>query len=131
MSFFRISVAAAFVALAGVIGLVATSNAGDKTTFEPAAFSQAQTDQKHIVVEVFKKGCGTCAAQKPSLEAARAQYPDAVFMAFDFANDAEFVKRFEVVKQSTIIVFKGKDEVARLVGETQRDAILGAIAKGA
>jgi hypothetical protein len=35
------------------------------------------------------------------------------------------------VKQSTIIVYKGSKEVARLVGETDSDAIVAAIAKGA
>ncbi len=104
--------------------------ATEPATYTQSAFQQAQSDQKHIVIEVFKKGCGTCAAQKPSLEAARAKYPDATFMKFDFVNDTDAVKEFKVVKQSTIIVFKGKDEVARLVGETNRGAILGAIEKG-
>lgn len=99
-------------------------------TYTPSAFRQAQTDSKHIIIEVFKKGCGTCAAQQPSLEAARAQYPDATFMKFDFVNDKSAVDEFKVVKQSTIIVFKGTDEVARLIGETKKGAILGAIAKG-
>lgn len=104
--------------------------AADINVYEPGAFTAAQSDQKHIVVEVFKKGCGTCAAQQPSLAAARENYPDAVFMKIDFQGDEKAVEKFRIAKQSTIIVFKGKDEVARLVGETDRDAILGAIAKG-
>ncbi|MGH1419634.1 MAG: thioredoxin family protein [Hyphomicrobiaceae bacterium] len=107
----------------------ATSNG--PATYTPAAFKQAQADSKHIIIEVFKKGCGTCAAQQPSLKEARSQYPDAAFFKFDFVNDKSAVEQFKVVKQSTIIVFKGKDEVARIVGETQKDAILGAVAKGA
>ncbi len=126
----------AFAAIALIASLVTAAFAAggakevDVKTYEPAAFAQAQADQKHIIIEVFKKGCGTCAAQQPSLEAARAEYPNAVFMKFDFVNDQNAVKEFKVVKQSTIIVFKGKEEVARLVGETKREAILGAIAKG-
>ena len=125
-----------FAAIAMVVSLAtgALAEGGakkvDVRTYKPAAFSQAQADNKHIVLEVFKKGCGTCAAQQPSLKEARAKYPNATFMKFDFVNDTEAVEQFKVVKQSTIIVFKGKEEVARLIGETDRDAIIGAIDKG-
>ena len=113
-----------------VASAVTVMAAAEMKTFESGAFNTAQSDQKHIVIEVFKEGCGTCAAQQPSLAAARETYPDAVFMKIDFEGDTDAVNKFKVVKQSTIIVFKGDDEVARIVGETDRDAILGAIAKG-
>lgn len=118
--------AAALVSLSSHAAL-----AGDATPYQPAEFSAAQEQQKHVIVEVFKKGCPTCAAQQPALEKARMEYPDAVFMKVDFQNDDEAVSKFKAVMQSTIIVFKGKTEVARLVGETDEKAILGAIAKGA
>lgn len=125
----RIGVLGAALALlvASAAGAMA---AADIKVYESDTFTAAQADQKHIVVEVFKKGCGTCAAQQPSLAEARKNYPDAVFLKIDFQGDTKAVEKFRVVKQSTIIVFNGKDEVARLVGETDRDAILGAIAKG-
>lgn len=102
-----------------------------KATYQAAAFDMAQAENKHIVVEVFKKGCPTCAAQQPGLNAAKAKFPNATFVTVDFLGEADPVKRFQAVKQSTIIVFKGSKEVARLVGETNSDAIVAAIAKGA
>lgn len=118
--------AAALVSLSSQAAL-----AGDAAPYQAAEFSAAQEQQKHVIVEVFKKGCPTCAAQQPALEKARMEYPDAVFMKVDFQNDDVAVSKFKAVMQSTIIVFKGKTEVARLVGETDEKAILGAIAKGA
>lgn len=124
--------ATVFAAVVVALGLVAGQvKAEFKANYTAAAFETAQGKNRHIVVEVFKQGCGTCKAQQPSLDAARAQYPDAVFLKFDFANNQTAVTRFKVVKQSTIIVFKGQDEVARLIGETDRGKILSAIAKGA
>ena len=125
-----------FAVLAMILGLAAGVHAADSgkdTGFQPfndAAFAQAQKDGKHIVLEVFKKGCPTCAAQQPALREANKQHPDAVLMKFDFVNDTDTVQRFKVVMQSTIIVFKGENEVARLVGETDDEAILSAISKG-
>lgn len=102
-----------------------------KATYEAAMFDKAQAGNQHIVVEVFKKGCPTCAAQQPGLKAAREKFPNATFVSVDFNGDAEPVERFKAVKQSTIIVYKGTNEVARIVGETDSDAIVAAIAKGA
>jgi thiol-disulfide isomerase/thioredoxin len=102
-----------------------------KATYQAAVFDKAQADNQHIVVEVFKKGCPTCAAQQPGLKAAKEKFPNATFVTVDFDGDADPVTRFKAVKQSTIIVFKGSQEVARLVGETDADAIVTAIAKGA
>lgn len=116
-----------------LISIIGTAAAFAEFTanYSPTKFKAAQSENLHIVIEVFKQGCGTCKAQQPSLEAARAKFPDAVFLKFDFANDEAAVKQFEVVKQSTIIVFKGTKEVARLVGETDREKIVSAISKGA
>ncbi len=102
-----------------------------KATYEMAMFDKAQADNQHIVVEVFKKGCPTCAAQQPGLKAAQEKFPKATFVTVDFQGDAAPVERFKAVKQSTIIVYKGSKEVARIVGETDSDAIVAAIAKGA
>jgi thiol-disulfide isomerase/thioredoxin len=109
----------------------ATGIAADAPAYNESQFKAAQARDSHIVVEVFKKGCPTCAAQQPSLDEARALYPNAVFLRVDFEHDTHAVETFRAVKQSTIIVFRGENEVARLVGETDRDAVIGAIAKGA
>ena len=99
--------------------------------YQPAAFEKAQQANKMIVVDIYKDGCGTCAQQKPALEAARTLYPNAEFFRVDFANDKDAVKKFSAIKQSTIIVFKGGEEKGRVLGETNKDKILAMIAKGA
>ncbi len=95
------------------------------------SFEQAQNQNKMIVVDIYKDGCGTCAKQEPALKEARKMYPDAEFYRVDFASDKEAVKKFKAIKQSTIIVYKGDQERARLMGETNKEKILKMIAKGA
>jgi thioredoxin 1 len=111
----------------GTLAIAADSVA----TYNMKSFDTAQTENQHIVVEVFKKGCPTCAAQQPGLNEAKAKFPGAKFVTVDFLGDQDAVKRFAAVKQSTIIVYKGNKEVARLVGETNNAAIVEAIGKGA
>ncbi len=100
-------------------------------TYQPERFNHAQYHDQMIVVDIYKDGCGTCAKQEPALQAAREIYPDAAFFRVDFARDKEAVKRFRAIKQSTIIVFKGDQERARSMGETNKEKILQMIAKGA
>ena len=119
------------LALALLIASVAAYALEGASTYQPDAFQKAQQADKMIVVDIYKDGCGTCAKQKPALEAARDKYPDAEFFRVDFANDKAAVKKFKAVKQSTIIVFKGSQEKGRVLGETDQEKILAMIAKGA
>ncbi len=130
MNALKISIAAALAGLA--VAFAAPVIAMEqKATYEAAMFDKAQADNQHIVVEVFKKGCPTCAAQQPGLKAAKEKFPKAAFVTVDFNGDAAPIERFKAVKQSTIIVYKGSKEVSRIVGETDAEAIVAAIAKGA
>lgn len=106
-------------------------NMAEAKTYTKDAFDAALADGKMIVVDVFKKGCPTCALQEPAINEAKSIYPDAVFFRVDFKNAPEAVKRFNAVKQSTIIVFKDGEEQARALGETDREKLLALIAKGA
>ena len=119
------------IALALLVTSISAYALDGAVTYQPAAFEKAQQADKMIVVDIYKDGCGTCAKQKPALEAARAMYPEATFFRVDFASDKKAVKKFSAVKQSTIIVFKGAEEKGRVLGETNKEKILAMIAKGA
>ena len=119
------------VVLALIFTSFATFALEGASHYNADAFQKAQNSNKMIVVDVYKDGCGTCAKQKPALEAARSQYPDAEFFRVDFVNDKQAVKKFKAIKQSTIIVFKGTEERGRVLGETDQEKILAMIAKGA
>ena len=99
--------------------------------FTKQIFTAAQTSGKHIVVEIWKKGCPTCKAQKPTIEAAKKRHPNAVFLDINFSEQKKDVNFFNVNKQSTIIVFKGQKETGRVTGETNPEKLITLMKSGA
>ncbi len=101
--------------------------------FSPTGFAAAQKAGKSILVDVHAPWCPVCRAQAPILAALLESEPYAGFVAYavDFDNDNASLQRFAVIKQSTLIVFKGPAEVARSVGESSREAITSLLNKAA
>jgi thioredoxin len=88
--------------------------------FTQAKFSAAQKDGKPILVDIFAPWCPTCRAQKPILEelTAKPEFKDLVVLVVDFDHQTDDVHALKAQQQSTLIVYKGAEEIARTVGET-------------
>lgn len=88
---------------------------------------------KIIVVDVHAVWCPTCKAQAPTLDALRqdAQLKDAVFFRVDFDKEKAFLREHRIPRQSTVLVFRGKQETARSIAESRprqlRDAVLAGL----
>lgn len=103
----------------------ALAAAGDLQPFDGKLFDALQAQNKPVVVVVHASWCPTCKAQKP-IQSALMHSPEFqgyTMLTVDFDADQALLKRFSVIKQSTMIVFKGKTEVGRSIGDTQRDSI--------
>lgn len=98
--------------------------------FDQKTFDAAQADSKSILIDVFANWCPTCGRQKPIIESLEEATPQLVVFFVDFDNAKPVLQRFRVRYQSTLIVFKGKAEVARSTGETDPAAIDALIRKG-
>lgn len=119
-------------------GLLATtvfaavgSNAATQQPWDKAAFDAAQAAGKPIMVAVHAPWCPICAKQRPIL-ADLAQDPafkDMIMMTVDFDSQIPVRVAFGVQKQSTLIVIRGKNEVARSTGETDAGRIRALLAK--
>lgn len=122
----------AIVALFAVVPMAASA-AVSWTDYTPGAFTAAQQQGKIIVVDVHADWCPTCRAQQPILDELRKdeRLTDAVFIRVNFDDDKAFLRAHRVPRQSTIIVFDGKEEKARSIAETNRNRlramILGAV----
>jgi thiol:disulfide interchange protein len=101
--------------------------------YSPAAFARAQEAGKIIVVDVHAVWCPTCKAQAPTLDALRedAQMKDAVFFKVDFDKEKTFLREHRIPRQSTVLVFRGKQETARSIAESRsrqlREAVLAGL----
>ena len=125
MSLIR-SLLAALVLFLGVSGAFADTKWRE---FSPAAFAEAQASRATIVVHVHADWCPTCKAQQPILDelSGEAALRDVVLFKADFDGEKDFLRSQRIARQSTILVFKGADEVARSVAETNRSRLRGAM----
>lgn len=123
--------------LAGITaGAVATSAAAfafsSKAAFSAGAFDAAVASGKPVLVEVTAPWCPTCKAQKPILSSLSARKEFAGFAVFevDFDSQKDALKKLNVQKQSTLIVYKGKAEAGRSTGDTNATSIEALLKKG-
>jgi thioredoxin 1 len=107
------------------IAAVAPVAALDKAPFDAKAFEDAQAAGKAILVEVTAPWCPTCRAQAPILArlSGTPKFKDMVRFNIDFDSQKDLLRRFNVRMQSTMIAFKGKQEVGRSTGDTNPNSI--------
>lgn len=99
--------------------------------FEAKAFKAAQESGQPVLIEIHADWCPTCRAQEPILERLSKMPGFAKLARFrvDFDQQKSAVKQFGAKYQSTLVLFKGKDEVGRSVGETDEAKIRALLAK--
>ncbi|MFN0192322.1 MAG: thioredoxin family protein [Aestuariivirga sp.] len=110
---------------------VSAAQAATFAGFTQEAFEAAQAAGKPILVDITASWCPTCKAQKPIIEeiTGRDAFKDMVVLHVDFDSQKDVVRSLGASMQSTLIVFRGKDEVARSVGETDAAAIEAQLGK--
>ena len=124
--FWRGVVALSFTALTSF-----GSFAAERQDFDQTSFASAQAQGKSILIDISAPWCPTCSAQKPIIQklAAEPQYKDLAIFDVDFDSRKDVLRIFGAQSQSTLIVFKGKQETARSVGSTDPDAIGALLSK--
>lgn len=105
--------------------------ARDGAKFTDAAFQAAQAANKPILVDVSATWCPTCKAQAPIIKSllSKPEYKDMVLLNVDFDSMKDTLRGFNVQKQSTLIVFKGKNELGRSTGDTSPASIESLVRK--
>ena len=102
-------------------------NAMEKeTTFKKELFDKAKSEGKVVVVSSWIKYCPSCASQMKVLEKAKNDFDNIEYFAFDVTN-RDIANSFDVLYQTTLLIFKGDTEVYRSIGETTEDLIYEAL----
>jgi thioredoxin 1 len=93
--------------------------------YSAQAFEAAQAAGKPILVHVTAPWCGTCRAQKPIVSrlGGEPDFSSYVMFNVDFDTQKDALKRFGVRHQTTMIVFRGRDEIGRSLGDTNPASI--------
>ena len=117
---------------AGVLmSLPLAAMALDIQPFSNERLAQLQAGGKPVGVHFHAEWCGTCKSQEKALQAIKAEgtLPSVTLLVADYDKEKDLRKQMKVRAQSTLVVFKGSQEVARVGGETATDKLKAALAK--
>ena len=105
--------------------------AGPVVPYDQTTFDKLAKEGKPVVVVVHAPWCPTCKVQKPIQFGLMEQpaYKDVTMMTIDFDSQKDLLAKYKVAMQSTMISFKGGQEVGRSVGDTNATNIEGLVKK--
>ena len=107
------------------------SNAADKyTNFSLESLEKAKATGKTVVVNSYEPWCWSCRKQDKVLIDAKDEFKDVVFLTYQQGKHKDIAEALNVSVRTTIVVFKGEKEVARIIGQTGKPEIYSAIKKG-
>ncbi len=102
----------------------------EKTTnFTFEKFKNAQNLNKIIVVNSWNKNCGTCKAQSKVFAKATKDFKNVEFLFYEQTKYKNIAESLNIKFWTTIVVFKGKNEIAREIGLTKKEDIYKIINK--
>ena len=113
------------IVLAASLSIMGSTHATDAKPFDQTAFEAAKEAGKPVLVEVTAPWCPTCKAQRPILSELQAapKFSELVVFEVDFDSQKDLLRAFNVQQQSTLISFKGANEVGRSTGDTNKASI--------
>ena len=101
-----------------------------KTNFSEEIFENAKASGKTVVVNSYEVWCGTCSKQTKILDQAEKEFKDIVFLSYEQSKNKDIAQKLSIKFWTTIVVYKDGNEVARIVGQTDKETIYSAIQKG-
>ena len=100
--------------------------------FAKVDFEAAQNAGKSILLHIAAPWCETCQAQRAVFDKLEKDptFNDYTIITIDFDTQKDVMRGFKANSRSTLIAFKGKTEVGRLVANTKMAAIKSLMTKG-
>lgn len=94
--------------------------AGQMVKFTEAGFKQLQQENASILIDVHASWCPTCRKQGKVIKKFLKKNPnsDLTVLKLDYDKQKKWVKYFKAFRQSTLVMYKGKTEIARSIAQT-------------
>ena len=111
-------VALSFLAVSG-------AQAANKVPFDAAAFKAARDSGKPVVLEVAAPWCGPCQRMKRTVSelVERPDFKDVTIFEADYDANKEELQKINAYQLTTLVLYRDKSEVQRMVGETRAELI--------
>ena len=105
--------------------LPGAASAGNRVRFTRTAFETAMNAGKPAIIDISASWCPTCQRQKQILAelTAKPAFAGVVIFEVDYDTEKDIMRSFGAQQRSTLIAFKGGNEVGRVVGDTRVAAI--------
>ena len=101
-----------------------------KTNFSIEVFEKAKASGKTVVVNSYEVWCGTCSKQTKILNQAEKEFKNIIFLTYEQSKDKNIAQLLGIKFRTTIVVYKGENEIVRIVGQTDKEIIYSTIQKG-
>ncbi len=111
-----------------LLACTALTHALEIKPYTAPALAAAQKADQAVAVHFHADWCPTCRAQSKVLESLKAEPGlDLTVLVADYDMEKALKRRFKVNAQSTLVVLRGRNERARLVGDTTAAGIRNAL----
>jgi len=114
----------------GTLSTAKISLAGTYSPIEysPDAFKAAMDSGEPLLLGFHASGCSTCRSQERQISAlmdANPDYANVQVMSVDWDQyrSSDFTKNLKIPRRSTLVMFKGGEEVGRVIAQTGQAAI--------
>jgi len=107
------------------------AHAAEIKPFDQKTFDTLQAAGKPVVIHVYADWCPTCRQQTPIVSEliSTPQFKDFTVLKVNFDTQKDVRQAVRVAQQSTLIVYRGRNEVARTIGDTSKDSIAATLRK--
>lgn len=130
-SFFPVQASPTDSASDGVSQSLSSKPALAKEPYSHTRFEALQAEGEVVLIDVYATWCSTCAKQQAVLESYRKANPGKQFviLEIDFDKNKDLVRHFRAPRQSTLLIYKGKEQFWFSVAETRPDVIAAELDK--
>ena len=101
----------------------------ESTTFTDKIFKKAQSEGKIIVINSWNKFCSTCKKQIKILDQAETKFNNVIFLSYEQTENKDIANKLNIDYWTTIVIYKGEDEIYRSMGVTEKNQLYLAIDK--
>tara|TARA_B100000941_G_C28295816_1_gene443933 strand:- start:303 stop:677 length:375 start_codon:yes stop_codon:yes gene_type:complete len=100
------------------------------TNFDLKKLFEIQKSGKTIVINSWNEYCSTCAAQTKVFDQAMKDFKDVEFLFYEQTEHEDIAKALGINYWTTIVVFKGENEIVREIGLVDKKKIYDLINQG-
>jgi len=95
----------------------------ESTTFTDKIFKKAQSEGKIIVINSWNKFCSTCKKQIKILDQAETKFNNVIFLSYEQTENKDIADKLNIDYWTTIVIYKGGDEIYRSMGVTEKNQL--------